>query len=890
MRLIPSHVPETDSEQSIEVIYADGGRVRTTVPALSAFLRLRSWILDLVALDLHILTSKGHHQAPNELLEILFSNTPLLEPAASWEDELAKPFREVGQSSLRIIEFAQSLTFDWSDHLIVKPVEIQLLKQLNIHTCVRTDESGCQVVDRTALLSLLTAARRSLHVQNTVLTPSHLEQLNAEINYILESCGVENHRRKVAHARGTAFEAWRRLLDITLTKSFDRLPHDHRENMLFDLLHVLPPIIRSPDVQESTAILVAEVVLSSITKLREDRRHQLTLQLDPEYGSLPAERLYNILRNVLECIIESNHAELVRGNLYASLINFLHLISSPKQSYSNSSFPNLGSSILSSSTSLTPMKDQSSVSSALQTHSLTLMKNVGERLITTIARDAIDGSEVWRTVAFMLLDSLVHLSAFEKQHAVLGFLVRHGVLANFVTGIRESDLLLQSVLKPDPDDLNPLYVYEAKMSFLSRVAQTRAGAERLLEAQVLRVVADCDYLDARPEADESFMNLDTFLPSAVQRYHQLLMPALQLANTMLVTLGTKHATASQQASEFLERHNATIVILLKSDVEDISLALIEEIHLLVSLCSRVLPSVPKAELGATNSGFGAIHAAILSVAANCLRNSRYFENVPPVTELEVTNASIIGSLGLSMFETDVQTKQQLLRQSLVCYIGIASDFTEPEINLVLSPLATLPRYDEGSPHFLVTIPSIGDAISALNALCSDLLQTLKQISDISAEIAAKEHIDVEGINQIVRDVDAAILQGLSTAQKRAVIYRELVRLLSDVQDQARVAVDTLEMLLLLLWRHLSHYLTVSGPQPRAASRSAARLLSAPDPEAFRDEVINALGPVLLRIQQFVEQGDYEESTGSTPGIAKGNRMYMETMCRRLKDVLGDGDN
>jgi nuclear pore complex protein Nup205 len=80
------------------------------------------------------------------------------------------------------------------------------------------------------------------------------------------------------------------------------------------------------------------------------------------------------------------------------------------------------------------------------------MKGAMERLIATISRDAIDGSEVWKTVAFMLLDSLVQLSGLEKQHVVLSALVRHGILTNFVRGIKESDLRLQSVLKPDPGE------------------------------------------------------------------------------------------------------------------------------------------------------------------------------------------------------------------------------------------------------------------------------------------------------------------------------------------------------------------------------------------------------------------------------------------------------
>jgi len=43
------------------------------------------------------------------------------------------------------------------------------------------------------------------------------------------------------------------------------------------------------------------------------------------------------------------------------------------------------------------------------------------------------------------------------------------------------------------------------MSLLIRIAQTRAGAERLLDIQLLPILAQCDFLDSRPEADQSFM-------------------------------------------------------------------------------------------------------------------------------------------------------------------------------------------------------------------------------------------------------------------------------------------------------------------------------------------------------------------------------------------------
>jgi len=113
------------------------------------------------------------------------------------------------------------------------------------------------------------------------------------------------------------------------------------------------------------------------------------------------------------------------------------------------------------------------------------------------------------------------------------------------------------------EDLNALYVYEAKMSLFIRIAQTRQGAERLIEARVLPILADCDFLDTLPEVDQSFiggpplgllrfsslipwLDHDHFLPSAIQRYHQVVMPALQLVNTILATLGSGHSFAVNQ--------------------------------------------------------------------------------------------------------------------------------------------------------------------------------------------------------------------------------------------------------------------------------------------------------------------------------------------------------
>ncbi|KAJ7778502.1 nucleoporin Nup186/Nup192/Nup205 [Mycena metata] len=845
---IPSQVPVTIQDKGIEVMYADGARVTTTVPALSSFLRLRSWIFDLAALDLHVLTSKGHFKGVAELLDILFGNGS---DAYLGSQE---GFREVGQSHLRIIELVQSLAFDWADTLKVDPMEMYFLGHLNLHSCVRRDATGCEIIDRTALLSLLTVARRTLHAQNSVVTPAQGDQLNAETTYILESCAVENHRREVAHAKSAGYESWKRLLDCDAYQVF------------------YPASARSPrEHVESTAVLLSEAVLSAVTKLREDRRHQVLVQSasgDADAGSLPAERLYAILRNILDCIIDNNRVELVRGNLYAAIINYVHLItpSSDASDSLDNKAPGLSMSLAAStnredilfneSQALVPVsqspRPQSSAAS-LELGSLALMKSVMERLIATISRDAIDGSEVWKTIAFMLLDSLVQLSGLEKQHIVLSALVRHGILTNFVRGIKESDLRLQGVLKPDPDDLNPLYVYEAKMSLFVRMAQTRLGAERLLEAQLIPILSQCDYLDARPEADQSFMDQDSFLPSAIHRYHQLFMPALQLVDGMLATLGTKHATVSNQALDFLSNHSATIVILLKNETDQLPLALVEEMHLLVSLCAGVLTHVPKSELLSPHSGFGAIHAAVLALATKSLGSGRWLAAVTPQTDAEILSASVfaLGYGSDTKFDVSKRQKERMMRN--------------PDITPVLSPITTTPRNDERGSHFLATIPTVGDALDALNALCGDLAHTLKQIVDLSAELAAKEHVG-----------------------KRELICRELARERRVAEGEARMLLGTLEMVLLLLWRHLVYYAEgqhLSSPNPpnnnnaslKSSTAHPLRFLSPPEPEAFRADIARRLAPVLGRLATL----DLGVGVGE-----KASAGYVEIMGRRLRDSAG----
>ena len=449
---IPSVAPSAIEDPFIQVRYEDGNIITTTIPLLSAFLRLRSHICRLAALELQVLSDKGQSKGITELLDILFGMD------VECEDESGFPsFQGTSQSRMRIMDFLQLLIFDWADSLQTQPQTLQYLSNLNFESCKRLDAFDCEVIDRAAVLALISGAKKSLHAQGLITVMGQSEQLKKETTYVVESCAIENHRRKILHALIEGFQAWKQLLDMCLMRCFDRLPHDRRENILLDLLHVLPTAGRASNFGESVYILLAETVLSLVTKLREDRQHQITLQSvggNPESGSLPAERLCMILDNILKGILDSNRMELVRGNLYAALVNFIHLITSSDGTpdFSSLAMSTSFSGSLNHSRSLIPLSSIRNKSStpALFSGTLNSMRDVIDPLVVVVARDAIDGTEVWKTIAFILLDALVQLGEQGKQPIIITALSKDGILSNFVEDLKESDEKLQSILKPEP--------------------------------------------------------------------------------------------------------------------------------------------------------------------------------------------------------------------------------------------------------------------------------------------------------------------------------------------------------------------------------------------------------------------------------------------------------
>ncbi|VDB86731.1 unnamed protein product [Peniophora sp. CBMAI 1063] len=878
---LPPRAPEAD-DAGVEVVYGDGVRVRTVVSSLSSFLRARAAVCELGALDLWGLARRGHHKALNGLLGVFFGNAEddadEVDAPLDWEDEVygtSSAGRVGGQRSVRAVEMLQSLSFDWINALAVDPRPLELLSGLDLASCTRDDAHGCALLDRDALLSALAAARRAL-LSGKNAGQVDERRLSAESAYVLQSAVVENQRRIVAHAQSAGFEAWGRILRTAVAHL---PPGAEADVLLADVLHEIPPLLMSEALpNEECGVVLAECAGALVGRLRAGS--------DGGGGGLSRERMVGTLGALVECAVGSR-AEVVRGNLYAALVNYLAIVASGSSAATSTSTETaLGLSTLGNSTSQSLVLSSSTRGPYDTTSALSSLRPILDRLVTSVARDASAGTEVWRTVAFTLLSRLVAL-----DERVLNVLNKHGFVQGFVYALKEADARLVGVLKPDPDDLNALYVFEAQMGLLMRAASTRTGAERLLDAGLLPTLAGCDFIDAQPEADHAFIDRDAFLPSAIQRYHQLLLPTLQLLTQLHSTLAL-HQTCTAQTIRFLTSHADTLSILLKSPPS--SLAALSEQKLVVELCRGVLRGVEGRERMAEHTGFGGLNAAVGALAARALAGG-VGESVGPMSDAEAADDAVLapGYAQTSKFALAVRDAEHALERALLLYLAAASDPGEDApggITLVVAPVVGPARSTDS--RVVATVPTMGDLFDALGALSSELHDTLRITHNLTAELSARSHLRIEDYIPILPPPMASLAASQSPSQTRSMIAEELGRIRERVRRRAEGLVEAVEVALLVAWTHASVYaaedidsssiIALRRPKERAGvqpgSAALARAMTgAPKGEAFVRECARRAATALSRVDGLELGG--EEAWGE-------REAFVGLMCVRVAEVLG----
>ncbi|KAJ2665374.1 hypothetical protein IWW48_000263 [Coemansia sp. RSA 1200] len=849
---------------------------------------------------------------------------------------------------------------------------------VDVNSCIVLNERGCAIYDLHALVALLRQAEESLESSGALNSTSTRQRVYKTIRRVLVRCYFANQERELFFAYSSALRGWKEIAEIVVSSAWDKIEsggRSGRERTAFQILRRLVQVmsendsvytrakftsasnasgwwIEPPSAEQElrhselltalapTLTLVTERLALEWTRSGVLSRASLAMskpgvsgqsrQLPPAIDSrLPVEPLLDVWKLLVSASLTpaAQSSLHLRGNIYASMLHFLCGIRKLATAEAE------GTPSMSMNKQLSGSVAEHHSKSRLVSGALDVLaeSTLGERLLESVSTDAADASDAWKTVAFTLLDGLAALFSFEPSpNRVVIFLARKNFFSSYIGSIiRREDQAIQATLQLDPASLNSLYIYEAKLAFFLRIAQRQDGAERLLENGILDVLSDCAFLDLKPSIrnDSSLVNYaDAFIPARAERYHQLLMPALDLMLVLVTRIGRDNLTLWMKAARFVSQHYAVLEAILKEAAlpsTPLSIALLTETKAITALVfyisrQRSVLDREAALAGSGHVGVGSLNMPMLALMPKLSANGTWINRLLATNDVERAQsqvpaspfdddakdsvASALGERPVKVIQHTVfgQQASELVDSIVHNVISYAQTITE-QIGSASTPDETRtfrPVFSWSIEHSRESdyTPSLATLVAFVRRSASQIergrnarkekLRLAKNASEM-AVADLRKLIDTSPYVELSDD--------LSTPQMRALASVLLAQQAQRIGRSVTMLVTAVEQSLVLLWRHLSYFINASADDDNAGniyglgngyggSNAANRLLSSmsqlspQERDMLKTDASITLPPIFATLSEIkLTTDDFTNASTHT--------RFMQMLIRRIKDLV-----
>ncbi|KAI8610567.1 nucleoporin Nup186/Nup192/Nup205 [Chytriomyces sp. MP71] len=750
----------------------------------STQLHQRSWLMQLIALELHVTTLIGQRSHAQKLLDLLF-----ISPVSDMEK--ANPFalssNRFEQPLTKMLEILNSLDFS-GDQQSVSRANVTYFSDLDISNFVQFDEYNYCMYDIRAVHSFLLTKQRQLEKQGNATGVYDRARVKAEIGGILQELLDRNSRTENLGARIHCIYAWSLIMRTAFGQSFDLLPADSREEKSYELLKNIFPKFNASNASNDICEYMANVILELLHRLRDDRAYQAMLQTSgpsrgeevPKLKSTVDALQQNILKGLLDGILRAESSPSLRENLYSALLHYL--------GFTN---PEDGELELEAGKALTPYN------ASLVYGNLSVIASAGwDKLLETVCRDAAAADRVLKTAALSLLEALCQLAGYqtgaagaavgaEKGNQVVSFMVKRNFLSGFVGSlVKQEDVAIQALMQsnPAPENWPFLYIFEAKMSLLLRVAQQRDGMEKLVEAGLLDALVNLKLIDERPDSDADPMDSDRQGLEATEIYYMTATPVFELLWSV-VSSGYENAPLLARVSQFLYTHQETFIAILKNKnalTSNGSAAAMQELELATAFIAYLGSNRELLEFGIRGSGYTSFHNITVSLL------------------MHYASAEVGHGVGREVGLVQERHVQVVLR-NLLSYAEIVSSgeyATGPSdvtVSLVFSMDLTQ-KQDKSRISAQTILKSLARSVDQYQRATDEHRSLSHKAADI-------QRLGVDEINDIAKRAGVSLIDEFSTLQRQQVALQELKKEGLKRGDDIAVLLQIIDNLLLLLWRY-----------------------------------------------------------------------------------------
>lgn len=428
-----------------------------------------------------------------------------------------------------------------------------------------------------------------------------------------------NQQKLLVNANIKFLEAWSQVTEIifSIQPQFFFTP-ETKKNLIIEILEVLLKQVVPAQISQITpelSNLASSTVLLLLMNLRAASSHSpITFKRSDVNDSTSffgnqtsvvgdhsiisptksnASHLKYIFRNIVEWVIVSGSSgsQKLRMNLYAALLNFIYIIKGDggerdklNEDRKDDFYVSRLDRTIMRRRNGSGYSDEDDANSRIEM-AVEILQTFGDKLVDILCHDSTGAHDVVKMLALASVNLLLDIDTMTQ---FINFISTRGYLAHIIDSLHKTDYRLQRILDAKPENLKALYVYEAKMAMLAKFAASHVGAELLLEHRVIGVLSQMKVFDLHP--DFQIMDMrdddDAFIPPISNRYQQLLFPALNLCDVILMTLGSDNQSALMQVTHFLLSHSDIVEIVLRAGTPSMSVGLLKELSALTGLIAR----------------------------------------------------------------------------------------------------------------------------------------------------------------------------------------------------------------------------------------------------------------------------------------------------------------
>ncbi|XP_048356596.1 nuclear pore complex protein Nup205 [Sphaerodactylus townsendi] len=880
------------------------------IPALNQM----SWLMKTASIELRVTSLNRQRSHTHRLLHLLLDDMPvkhyLAEGEGGTEDESRSVsgflhFDTASKVRRKILSILDSIDFSQE---IPEPLQLDFFDRAQIEqviaNCENKSAHGPVICNVKHVHKVLIAEVNALQgIAALGQRPLLMEEINTILQYVVE----RNKLLQCLWAKRHALESWRQLVEIILTACpQDLIQAEERQLIIRDLLQDVHDKILDVDAAQELMPVMAGAVFTLTAHLSQSvRTEQKQLLADPipgpsqfvlmldgpftsplgsegmavGFASIGDSSLHIILKKILDFILKTGGGfQRVRTHLYGALLYYLQIAQRPDEP------DTLEAAKKTMWECLTAPED---AFSKLQRENMAIIESYGSALMEVVCRDACDGHEIGRMLALALLDRIVSV---DKQQQWLVYLSNSGYLKVLVDSLADDDLKLQSLLTPQPPLLKALYTYESKMAFLTKVAKIQQGALELLRSGVVVRLAQCRVYDMRPETDQQgifgMREGPVFIPAPVERYRQILLPAMQLCQVILTSSVTQHVQAAGQVLQFLIAHSDTIQAILRC--QEVSAGSFQELALLTGIISKAaLPGVLGDLDIDINEGMQIeLQGHMGRFQRQCLSLLTRFSGSDRLRQFKLQDDHAGGDRVNKRDEMELAMQQICANvmqycQSLMVQNAPALEHTICLFTPSLSESVNRdgPRQDTQAPAIQYwRLPGLGIIVYLLKQSANDFFSYYDSHRQSVSKLQNVEQLPPDEIKELCQSVLLAGVDKISTAQKYIVARRRLVKLINNRAKLLSLCCYIIEMCLFILWRHLEHYLLYFTPADSQDSLLASRipLKSRKIQDSFSSDPNLDLRSGLSRVSQHDIDQLQIEATNS----------FGESLQKKILDIEG----